>query len=253
MFLILRRSVRATIIGIGRLLTKLLFRVTIEGVAHAPRHPHNLLVISNHFSWFDAAILSFLLPFPPAYLIATEAQAQPWLRLFLPVFESIPIWRGQVDRKALTTAIHRLQAGGVVGIFPEGGINPELADLVARGQQITQVNGNVARHPAILIRAKPGVALLATHSGAQIMPVALIGSHLLMDNLRRWRRTPLTMRIGPLFGPLTLDPAYKGQERRQALDARADEMMAQLAALFPPAYRGYYALQDTATQDNTNT
>lgn len=236
----LRRVLRVGLIMIGRLFTKFLFRVTIEGAAYAPRSPHNLLVISNHFSWFDAPILSILLPFPPAYLIATEAQEKGWIRAFTTIFESIPIWRGQVDRKALTTAVTILQEGGVVGIFPEGGVMPELAELVASGQQIPELRGNMSRSSAQLVRAKTGVALLATMSEAQIMPVALIGSHQLMDNLKRWRRTPITIRIGPCFGPLTLDPNAKGQARRQQMDNLADEMMRHVAVLFPPENRGYY-------------
>lgn len=235
-----RRFLRAGLILVGRLLAHLLFRVTIEGVANAPRSPHNLLVISNHFSWFDAPLISLLLPFPPAYLIATEAMEKGWIRTFTTIFESIPIWRGQVDRKALTTAVTQLQAGGVVGIFPEGGVMPELADLVASGQQITELRGNMSRSSAQLMRAKTGVALLATMSEAQILPVALMGSHQIMDNLKRWRRTPITIRIGPVFGPLTLDPTAKGQARRQQMDDLADEMMRHIAVLFPPENRGYY-------------
>jgi 1-acyl-sn-glycerol-3-phosphate acyltransferase len=247
----IRRLLRAGLLLFGRLVARLLFGITIEGAANAPRSPHKLLVISNHFSWFDAPLLSILLPFPPAYLIATEAQEKGWIRAFTTIFESIPIWRGQVDRKALTTAVARLQAGDVVGIFPEGGVMPELAELVASGQQIPEVRGNMARSSAQLLRAKAGVALLATMSGAQIMPVALMGSHQLMDNLKRWRRTPLTIRIGPLFGPLTLDPNRKGQARRQQMDDLADAMMCQVAALFPPEQRGYYADRVTAPSSVT--
>lgn len=237
----IHRIARTGLILFGRLLARFLFRVTIEGVVHAPRHPHNLLVISNHFSWFDAPLLSLLLPFPPAYLIATEAQDKAWIRVFAAIFESIPIWRGQVDRKALTTAVKRLQAGDVIGIFPEGGVNPEMAALVASGEQISQLRGNMSRMDAQLVRAKSGVALLATLSGAQIMPVAIIGSQQLTQNLKRWQRTPLIIRIGPLFGPLSLDPTQKGQARRQQMDDLADEMMERVAALFPPENRGYYS------------
>jgi 1-acyl-sn-glycerol-3-phosphate acyltransferase len=235
-----RRFLRAGLIIFCRLLARLLFRVIIEGSENAPRSPHNLLVISNHFSWFDAPLLSLFLPFPPAYLIATEAMEKAWIRTFTIIFESIPIWRGQVDRKALTTAVNQLQAGGIVGIFPEGGVMPELADLVASGQQIPELRGNMSRSSAQLVRAKSGVALLATMSGAQILPVALIGSHELMDNLKQRRRPPITIRIGPVFGPLILDPNAKGQARRQQLDEFSDEMMRHVAALFPPENRGYY-------------
>jgi 1-acyl-sn-glycerol-3-phosphate acyltransferase len=241
MTLVARRFVRAILVQVGRLLCRLLFRITIEGKGNAPNKPHGLLVISNHFSWFDAPLISLLLPYPPAYLIATEAIDKGWIRPFTTVFESIPIWRGQVDRQALTTAVRRLRDGDIIGIFPEGGINPDLADAVARGEQIAELAGNMGRPGAALIRAKSGVALLATMSNAEILPVALLGSQHIMDNLPRWRRTPITLRIGPAFGPLALEGEPKGAARRQQMDALADEMMRHVAALFPPENRGYYA------------
>ena len=237
----LRRLLRAVLVQIGRLLCYTLFKVTIEGKEHLPKNPSNLLVISNHFSWFDAPIISLLLPFPPAYLIATEAMEKAWINGFTTIFESIPIWRGQVDRRAMTTAVRRLREGGVVGIFPEGGINPELSDAVASGQQIDELGGNMSRGNDALIQAKPGVALLATMSGAEILPVALLNSQSILADLRRLRRTPLTLRIGPVFGPLTLTDAAKGVARRQQINQLTTEMMLHIAALLPPKQRGYYA------------
>lgn len=235
-----RRWLRALLVIVGRLLCYLLLRVTIVGREHAPAHPQGLLVISNHFSWFDAPIISMLLPYPPAYLIATEAMEKGWIRTFTTIFESIPIWRGQVDRQALTTAVRRLKEGAIVGIFPEGGINPELAELVAAGQQIAELQGNMSRTSGTLVSAKPGVALLATMSGAQILPVALMGSETLLAELRHWRRPRIVMRIGPTFGPLTIDGDTKGVARRQQLDELSHELMRHIAALFPPQKRGYY-------------
>jgi len=236
-----RAFLRAILIQIGRLIFRLLFRITIEGKENVPKQPDGLLVVSNHFSWFDAPLISLLLPYPPAYLIAREATDQDWIRPFTRIFESIPIWRGQVDRQAMSSAVRVLRAGGVVGIFPEGGINPELADVVAQGQQINGLQGNMSRVDGSLIRAKAGVALLATMSGSLILPIGLEGSQHILTNLRRWRRTPLTMRIGPPFGPLALDPDAKGAARRQQLEQLTDEMMRHIAILFPPEKRGPYA------------
>lgn len=236
-----RRMLRWILVRIGWLLCHLLFRITIDGVENVPKKSSGLLVISNHFSWFDAPVISLLLPDPPAYLIATEAIDNRWIRHFTTIFESIPIWRGQVDRKALTTAVQRLRTGEIVGIFPEGGINPDLADNVAHGEQITELQGNMSRIDGKLIRAKSGVALLATMSSTQLLPVALMGSQHILENLRRWRRTPLTLRIGQPFGPLDLDRTAKGAARRQQLDQLADEMMSHIASLLPPENRGYYA------------
>ncbi len=241
MSIAVRHLIRSILVQIGRLLIRVLFHVTVEGIENAPHPTNGLLVISNHFSWFDAPVISLLLPYPPAYLIATEAIENRWIHPFTTVFESIPIWRGQVDRQAMTTAVRTLRAGGIVGIFPEGGINPDLADIVAKGQQIAELQGNMSRTDGTLIRAKSGVALLATMSGAQILPIALIGSQHILTNLRRWRRTPLTLRIGPPFGPLALDAEYKGAVRRRQMDQLTDNMMRHIAALFPPENRGPYA------------
>jgi hypothetical protein len=61
-----------------------------------------------------------------------------------------------------------------------------------------------------------------------------------LNNIRRWKRTKVTMHIGPAFGPLTIDPALRGPARRQQIDAYGDEMMRHIAALMPVENRGFY-------------
>ena len=225
---------------VGRLFSPLLFYKKVEVFHLLPPRPDPLLLIANHFSWFDPPILSLQLPTPPIFLVATEAHERRWVALFLRLFDSIPIWRGQVDRTALRRAVEALQQGKTIGIFPEGGINPELAEQVARGEVIPELRGNAGRQSAQLVRARAGVALLAVMSNVRILPVGLLGTERILDNLPRGRRSRVTMRIGPAFGPLHIDPALSGQARRRQLDALADQMMGQIAALLPPENRGYY-------------
>lgn len=234
------------LLGFGRLIGRLLFAIEVHGQKHIPRPNGALLLIANHFSWFDPIILSLALPFAPAFLVATEAQERRWVAFFLNLFEAIPIWRGQVDRNALRAAVAALGRGKVVGIFPEGGINPELAGRVAQGEVITELRGNGGRQNAQLIRGRSGSALLAVMSNICILPVGLVGTEGIFDNLRRLRRTPITVCIGPPFGPLSIDPALTGQARRRQLDALTDEMMARIAELLPPENRGYYHGRRTA-------
>lgn len=228
--------------GLGRVISPILFKITIEGREHLPpRSTRPLLLIANHFSWFDAPLVTLHIPHQPAFLVASEAMKVWWIRFFLKVFRSIPIWRGQVDRNALRLATDALARGIVVGIFPEGGMNPANAARLARGEQIHELRGNISRSEAVLAEAKAGAALLALQSRAHILPVAVMGTQAIPENLRRWRRTPITFRIGPVFGPLELDPTLKGPERRARLDALSHSMMARVAALFPPEQRGPYA------------
>lgn len=223
----------------GRLIGRACLKITLEGRQNLPG-PEAIILISNHFSWFDAPVLTLFLPFQPVFLVATESQNRWFVRLFMNLFHGIPIWRGQVDRQAIRKALHVLGQGGVLGIFPEGGIDPELAARVSRGEMITNISNHASRLNARLVRPRSGVALLAVRSKARILPVGLIGTEKIMANLKRLRRTPVTLRVGPAVGPLTIDPRLRGPARRQQLDSLADLMMQQIARLFPPEKRGPY-------------
>ena len=135
--LAVKTAFRSLLLLFGRFLGLFLFRVKIEGWENLPpRKLRPLLLISNHFSWFDAPILTIYLPYQPAFLIATESLRNRYFNVLIRLFDSIPIWRGQVDRKALAAATEALHRDVVVGLFPEGGMNPEIADRVARGEQL---------------------------------------------------------------------------------------------------------------------
>lgn len=233
--------VRRLILKMGRGLGYLLLKVSTVGKENLPPEPEALIVISNHFGWFDAFILTVFLPFQPVFLVATESQRKWYVRWFMNLFDGIPIWRGQVDRDAFRDALKVLREGRPLGVFPEGGINPELMARVAAGELITSQTGASSRIDGILARAKPGTALLATLSHKRILPVALLGTDHIGGNLRRLRRTPITISIGPIFGPLTVDAALAGPEKRRAIDRLSDEMMVHIAAMFPPEKRGPYA------------
>src|SRR3954469_23547076 len=175
---------------VGRFLCFVLFDIKVEGRENLPaptRRP--LMVISNHFSWFDAPILAIQLPFQPAFVVATESMQRWWVRGFIRLFDGIPIWRGQVDRNALRQSIDALKRGLVLGVFPEGGMNPDNSERVARGEQIPEIRQHASRRSGALIRGRSGSALLAVQSATYILPVAIIGSENILDNLPHLRRT----------------------------------------------------------------
>jgi 1-acyl-sn-glycerol-3-phosphate acyltransferase len=232
--------VRRLILKTGRALGRTFLKVQVNGRENLPAQPEPLIVISNHFGWFDAFILTVFLPFQPVFLVATESQRKWYVRFFMNLFDGIPIWRGQVDRDAFRDALKVLNQGRPLGVFPEGGINPELADRVNSGEQITTRTGPSVRIDGKLARAKPGTALLATMSRKRILPVALLGTDHVAENMRRLRRTPVTLSIGPIFGPLAVEPGLTGPEKREQIDNLSDEMMYHVAKMFPPEKRGPY-------------
>ena len=231
----------------GRVAARVLLNVTVDGRENVPEDGP-LIVIANHFSWFDAPLLTLYLPFQPAFMVASESQRFWFVRMFMRISRSIPIWRGRVDRKAINVAISRLRQGKAIAIFPEGGIDPRLAERRSRGEKIVEDDyGFISRHDAQLTHPEPGTAFLAIHSQARLLPVALLGTEKILPNILRFRRTDVTVRIGPAFGPLTVETSLQKNERRRRIDQLAQQIMHRVAILFPPENRGPYRQAEVET------
>lgn len=235
----LQAVLQEILLFLGRIIGRMFLSVSVSGLEHIPRG-EALLLVSNHFSWFDGPLLMLFLPIRIAFLIAVETERIWFFRFLSRSFNLIPIWRGQVDRKAIRTTLAALEEGRTVGIFPEGGIDPSLAEARARGERIDQIAGHTARHSSSLVRARPGIGLLAAQTQARLLPVTLLGTEKILINLRRLRRTKVNIRVGQPFGPLTIPADIPRHERRKWMNALADEAMKHIAALFPPEHRGPY-------------
>ena len=222
------------------LVIKILVKLTITGQENLPDGDEPLILIGNHFSLLEPPLIGLYLPYDMTFFAAAELQKHPFIRLLYSAADVILVHRNQADRAALRQALEALAQGKNLLIMPEGGIDPAHRDALASGQE-TAVNEDVnSRLSAELIPARPGSAYLATRSQAKALPIAVLGGEQVLGNLRRWRRTKVTMRIGAAFGPLQLDPSLRGVARRAQLDAFGDEMMRHIAALMPPENRGPY-------------
>lgn len=194
-------------------LSRMACRVDDQEVSRIPlRGP--LLVVTNHVNFLEVPlVLSHLQPRRVTGLAKAETWDSPVMGVLFNLWGAIPIRRGEGDVVAMRRVLEALEAGMIVAIAPEG----------------TRSGDGCLR------RAKPGIGFLAAHSPAPILPVAFFGHEHIWSNLRRLRRTDFHFRVGPL---LQARPnARWTAEMRQAF---ADEIMLQIAALLPPAYRGAY-------------
>jgi len=195
-------------------ITRILCRVDDAQLARVPeRGP--LILVANHINFLEIPlVLSHLQPRRVTGLVKAETWESPWMGMLFDLWGAIPVRRGEGDVLAIRRVLHALEEGKIVAIAPEG----------------TRSGDGCLR------RAKPGVGLLAAHTSAPILPMAFFGHEHIWSNLKRLRRTDFHIRVGPL---LRVRPLGRWTaERRQAL---ADEIMLQIAALMPPAYRGVYA------------
>jgi len=136
--------------------------------------------------------------------------------------EGIPLRRGEADIGALRKGLTVLESGHILTIAPEG------------------TRSNHGR----LQQGHPGVVLLAVHSGAPILPLACYGGEQFRRNVSRLRRTDFHIVVGQPFYVETRGEKVIGALRQHI----TDEIMYQLAALLPTAYRGHYADLSLATE-----
>ncbi len=195
----LRRPVRAAL--------ERWFALRVEGLEHLPAAgPY--IVAANHHNYLDGVLLAVALPAPIAFLVMPRVwratPLHPWLHRRL---GSIPLALERPDVGALRTALRALDAGRVVGIFPEGPFS-------VRGR---------------LERGLSGVGLLALRAGAPVVPAGISGTYQALVGRRGYipRRHPLAVRFG---APQRFLAEGHGRGVRSRITQR---IMDDIAALLP--------------------
>ncbi len=147
---LLPESVLQTVL---RWVLKVLFRVRVRGLEHFPSSGPRL-VIANHTSWLDAALLSAFLPEPPVFAVDTQIARIRWVRPFLKWTTAHAI--DPSHPLSLKTLCSALEKGGLVAIFPEG--------------RLSTTGG--------LMKVYDGAGFIAHRSKASIVTVHIDGAHL---------------------------------------------------------------------------
>jgi acyl-[acyl-carrier-protein]-phospholipid O-acyltransferase / long-chain-fatty-acid--[acyl-carrier-protein] ligase len=102
-------------------LVKQRYRVQVVGMKNLPS-TGGVLLLGNHISWLDWAILQIASPRPIRFVIIRTYYEKWYLKWFLDLFQVIPITAGG-SKNALEQVKNALQAGEVVALFPEGHIS----------------------------------------------------------------------------------------------------------------------------------
>ena len=211
-----RRAIRRVLRLIIRSAFRFLTRLEIVGAENIPENGP-LLVVANHFHFADPIALIRAFPKPLEFVGGAQMPFAPQLVRALPkLWGYHAVHRGTGARDALRGAEDVLNAGGTVGIFPEGG-----------------------SWATVLRPARPGTAFIAVRTGARILPVGIDGLVDLFPALFRGRRARVRVCIGEAFGPF--EASGRGRERRVQLDEIGETIMKRIAPLIPPERQGYYS------------
>ncbi|MDT7883812.1 MAG: lysophospholipid acyltransferase family protein [Thermoflexus sp.] len=198
---------------------RLVLRLEVVGLENIPDRGPVILAI-NHISFLDPVLVVSVLRRKVLPMAKAEVFRDVVLGPLVSAFDAFPVRRGEIDRRAVQTALEVLRMGGVLLIAPEGTRSPTGA----------------------LIRGKEGAVYLAWRTGALIVPVGVDGTDRFKFNIRRLRRTSVRVVFGPPFRV-----EIPEERSREALREATDELMVQIAALLPPERRGVYANFPAAT------
>jgi 1-acyl-sn-glycerol-3-phosphate acyltransferase len=194
------------------LLLRGLFSLRVHGAEHLPEYG-SFILAANHHNYLDGVVLGVAVPRPISFLVMPRVfRATPLHPPFHRRIGSIPVNLERPDPGAIKRVLRVLEAGRVVGIFPEGPFSQE----------------------GRLVRGQPGAAMIALRSGVPIVPAAIAGTYEALRARRFYlpRRHPLSVRFGaPLqFDPLRHRPV--GRETREEITRR---IMSEIAALLRSA------------------
>ncbi len=131
---------------------KLFFRLKVTGQQNIPQDGP-FIIVANHSSLLDPVILGVSVRPKIIFVASAYLFKIRWLGYLLRKANSIPVQR-ENDIKAIKQALKILQKGGVLGIFPEGGIDRQKNNLPVRA----------------------GAAYLATKVGVPIVPIKIKGA-----------------------------------------------------------------------------
>jgi 1-acyl-sn-glycerol-3-phosphate acyltransferase len=198
---------------LSRLVTWLGFKVRYLNLDAVPeRGP--VIVAANHVSFLDPIIIPTGIwracRRPTRYLAAAEFFKSGLIGWGLRTMGQIPIRRGESDSGAMATAAETLQAGALLGIFPEGKINDT---------------------PDTMLAGRRGAARLALETGAPIVPMGIWGTQYRLPRGGVLWRKPWRMPIVLIAGdPITVDHVEHVPEEH-ALIELTDKLMVAIEAL----------------------
>lgn len=131
-----------------------IFRWRIVGIENIPA-AGGAIVAANHISNWDPPVIGTAVNRPMHFMAKEELFRNAILRNIISKLGAFPVKRGAADRNAIRTAMSLLEAGNLVGLFPEG----------------TRSKNGMLGEP------EQGLAMIAIKTGAVVIPTAVIGTN----------------------------------------------------------------------------
>ena len=207
-------------------LLRLLYRPKAKGLKNLPADGPCVLAV-NHQSFADSLFVPLVVRRQVVFLGKADYFSSARTSWFFKAAGVIPVRRegGSASEAAIQAGVRELEAGHVVGIYPEGTRSPD----------------------GRLYRGKTGVARMALLARCPVIPVAVFGTRELQPIGRKMPK--LSGRVEVQFGePLSFERFYGQEADRFVLRSITDEVMYEIMMLSGQEYVDEYASKVKAAQ-----
>ena len=183
--------------GIGRLLFRWFYRVTVVGEENVRKAGPRTVIVCNHSSFLDGALISCFLPVRPVFAINSQIAESWWVRPAFLLFDLLPL--DPTSPMAAKKLVRVVRRGQPCVIFPEGRIT------------VTGALMKIYEGPGAIADMADATILPLRISGAKYTPFSRLKGKL---RLRWFPKITLTVQE-PRH--IDVDGALKGRARRAAL------------------------------------
>jgi acyl-[acyl-carrier-protein]-phospholipid O-acyltransferase/long-chain-fatty-acid--[acyl-carrier-protein] ligase len=184
---------------------RLAYRVEIHGAENYRKAGPRALVVPNHTSFLDAAVLGAFLPGKPMFAVNTLIAQRVWIRPFLRLVNAFPV--NPTNPLAMKALVRAVAAGNKCVIFPEGRVTVTGA----------------------LMKVYEGPGMVADRADAPLVPVRIDGAQYSpFSRLKGKVRLRLFPKIVVTVLPprrIDVDPELKGRARRRAIGRQLYDLM----------------------------
>lgn len=194
----LLRSIARTVLGWA-------YKVEVKGIENFEKAGDRVLIIANHTSFLDAALIAAYLPVKVTFAVNTHIARAWWMKPFLKLVDAFPV--DPTNPMAIKGLVDVVKSGKIGMIFPEGRIS---------------VTGS-------LMKVYEGPGLIADRAKAKVLPIRIDGAQYTpfsrlkgKANLHSFPK--ITMTILPPRDFVLPEDVF-GRKRRQLAAAQLYEMM----------------------------
>ena len=183
---------------------KLAFHLTTHGKEHVPRKGAAILA-ANHASFLDPILIGMCARRPVRFLVARDFYRDPRFHALLRWLGAIPVGGDAGLIRSFRHIGEVISRGGLLGIFPEGGITRDGAMRPFRA----------------------GASVLALRTGVPLVPIHVGGTFEALPRDAKWPRfVPVTERFG---SPIPV--AVRRNPSSEEIGALSESLRSAVAAL----------------------